>query len=216
MTDNFFTNLGQSICRDPTLRQYFRGTIGETLNRHLQPPPGAQDAAFKEKTMTPNMRRILARDQSFSGASGAPVHSRATDQSMPPRGSTSPTNFDQDDPNGNPCTAEECLTFVQMLINGFTDPDEKQQFIEGLSNIVTGSGYGTLQITHMPNGNGRNGNGDRRPAKDGVVGKNAGALDRNRRPAQDAAIRSLNSSNFARRWGSTTTAMSIRFGGNGR
>ena len=167
----------------------------------------------------------------------------ARDQAdMPPRGSTSPTSFDQgynpqlpndQDPGNVQCSAQECLLFVQTLINGFDDPDEKAQFIEGLSNII--SSDGDLEITHHTNGNG-NGNGgrsnvppygdrSRRTSRDqGLPNNNMGSLDRSprsgqrgardqRRPGMDSNIQALNTAGFLRRF---PMAANIRFSGTGR
>jgi hypothetical protein len=114
---------------------------------------------------------------------------------------------DPDDPNGAPggthdLNAESALDIVKKILGGFTDPDEQAQFVNGLSDMLqSDNGDGTLQITHMPDGNGndRAMRSGRRGARDAVV------PSRPPGQAQDAALarqqRSRNSTSFLRRWG---------------
>lgn len=177
----------------------------DTITALSPPPPKAQDAAMNRR------HPLLSRDQA----------------EMPPRGSSDPS----DDPIQ--CSAEECLSFVRTLINGFTDQDEKAQFVEGLNNII--SSDGELQITHLPDNNNQNGNGDqsfpngsanmpqygsdrsrrvtRRVSRDQLPSNNQGALDRRRRPAQDSNIQALNHQSFMRRFPGAAT---VKFSGTGR
>jgi hypothetical protein len=167
------------------------------------------------KPMSPVMQRILAHDQA----------------DMPVRGEQSYGGFDQD-PSAAPISGSDCLQFLKLCLAKLQGP-EREDFLMGLTDLLSteeGASDGVLQLTHG-NGIKRNGNGDdnaymtrtgiegrnRSNTQDNGVrpGTNQGALDRGRgrRPAQDAAIRSLQASSFARRF---PDAMQIRFGGNGR
>jgi hypothetical protein len=114
-----------------------------------------------------------------------------------------------------PISGSDCLQFVRMCMQRLAGPD-RDEFLEGLAELLsteTGAQDGVLQLTHG-NGNGNgNGNGSRNNVPpngngngNGVPKNNLGALDRtrgardSRRPAQDSAVRVLNSQSFQRRF----------------
>jgi hypothetical protein len=167
-------------------------------------------ATARQLAQTLDHRRARANaDRLLSDHLGQPM---ARDQNLDPRGSQ---NYpaDQDDPNetngAQMLDAEACLHLVMKCISGLRD-EEKDKFVEGLSNLL------------QSDGSGMDGSLNRRSQQPkygdtGFLTANQGALDRrsgNRRPpAQDAAIRSLQTKSFARRF---PDAMNIKFSGTGR
>jgi hypothetical protein len=214
MPSDFFTALGQQVCAElsrpsgkypnnPSVRAELARIMNVRLNHHLtRPPPGAQDAAFDNL-----------------GARQMPRGPRYGDQSMPqPAGMI--YNQDQD-PASAPISGSDCLEFVRLCLAKLVGPD-RDEFLSGLTDLLSpeeggmDGSNGTLQVTHYAgngNNNGSNGNGLRN--------NNQGALDRtrrngardNRKPGMDSAIRSLQTSSFARRF---PDAANIKFGGMGR
>jgi hypothetical protein len=197
---DFFQELGKQVCAElsnpsgrypnnPNVRAELGRIMNVRLNTHLgrPPQPTAQDAAFDNLGARQMPRGPRYGDQNYTST-------------MPPRGGT---NYDQD-PASAPISGSDCLQFVQMCLAKLSGSD-RDEFLSGLVDLISpegGNGMdGTLQLTHRPNGNGN-----------GLRPNNKSALDR-RRPAQDAAIRSLQANSFARRF---PEAMQIRFGGNGR
>jgi hypothetical protein len=181
----------------------------------------AMDAAFDEYGGKPmydqrprggvRSGRRLSRDQQ---------NGSYTDKSMPPRG-----NYDhyQMDQANAPPSAQECCQFVEMLLAGLqtadaeNETDEHNEFMQMLANIISGqhNGGATDQTSTLPNAgsprfNGKGGT-DRRLAVRARDTRNMRKGDR--RPAQDSAIASLNTSSFLRRF---PGAASIKFSANGR
>jgi hypothetical protein len=162
------------------------------------------------------MKTLFAKEPDMYNTNRHPM--LAHDQSsMPVRGGQSYSAVDQD-PGSAEISGTDCLQFVRLCLAKLSGPD-REDFLMGLTDLVStedpnaGGQDGTLELRHG-NGNGRN----------GVPKNNQGALDRtksgrrpardNRRPAQDSALRGLQTSNFNKRWGHLTE--NIRFGGTGR
>jgi hypothetical protein len=169
----------------------------DAMRAVFAPEPRGETLAMDSRlSRRPNRHPMLARDQSMPQPAGMTY------------------NQDQD-PSAAPISGSDCLQFVQLCLAKLVGPD-RDQFLSGLVDLISpeeGGMDNTLEIIHRPNGNGTNGNGLR--------SNNQGALDRNRRngardqrrPAQDSAIRSLQTSNFARRW---PDAAKVSLSGNGR
>jgi hypothetical protein len=190
--------------------------VQQSINWHrahgtlAQEPRMAMDAAFDEiggRSMYDQRTRggvrsgrRLTRDQQNG-------------KSMPPRG-----GYDQ---VSTPPSAEECCQFVEMLLAGLqtadaeNETDEHDRLMQMLANIIESqhNGGATDQTSTLPNAgsprfNGRGGI-DRRlavRARDTQGG-------RDRRPAQDGALASLNTSAFLRRF---PGAALIKFSSHGR
>jgi hypothetical protein len=193
---DFFTELGKAASRH-LAQNIDRGQLADmqrsALSNHISGPMARDSLPLdmaKDPPMTPNMKRILAHDS-------ADLPIGTTDYNREPNGSQDPTN------GGHGGSAEQCLGIVQQLIDGFDDPDEQSQFLEGLSNMVSGDEDMNGGRVNVPT------NGDRRPARDQIVAANQGALDRRRRPAQDSNVMALNSSNFNKRWGALTKNITV-------
>jgi hypothetical protein len=208
---DFFRNLGQAICSDPTLRHYFRDTINANLSDHLGPPKMAKDSA---------MRRIMAKDQADMPVRGAASYGAVDQEEDDP---------DDDNDNDAPVSlnSDDCMLLVQKCIEGL-DPDERDAFMEALSNyfqqdMSTGGNNSPTNTNAMDRRR-------RKGARDGVVtgavnaatkAVNTGSRvsqggpvfgDRRRRGAQDSNItnRMLNASNFTKKWGKLTNHISVR------
>jgi hypothetical protein len=189
------------------------------------PEPGQRRLAMDSAFAHPMLRRGTAYDQ---------------DPEMPPRCAAQEQQYaDQAAISGS-----DCLQFVQLCVAKLAGPerDEFLMGLTDLLSTEEGASDGTLQLTHRPNGRdqaygsrtstearsrpnqqGWNGpgttNGDRgmrgaRTAKDAVVPSVQSGQGYDRRPAQDAAIRTLNHNNFQKRWGAQTSHISLN--GNGR
>jgi hypothetical protein len=178
----------------------------------------------------------LAMDSAFNQYGGKPMYDQrprggvrsgrrlSRDQQnnnngMPPRGGYQQYQMDQGNP---PPSAEECCQFVEMLLAGLqtadaeNETDEHNQFMQMLAHLIqsqhnggAGDQSSTLPNAGSPRFNGRGGI-DRRLAVRARDKRNGG---RDRRPAQDSAIASLNTQSFLRRFPS---AASIKFSANGR
>ena len=97
------------------------------------------------------------------------------------------TMVDDDDPNNGTAPApspEETVTFLQAILAGAPDKDA---LLEAVAQWVSTAGSGAGAGDGVPDNN--------KPVMDR---KRAGARDR--RPAQDSHVRSLNHANFLRRF----------------
>ena len=188
-----------------------------TLAHH---PPMAMDAAFDEnggKAMYDQRPRggvrsgrRLSRDQQNG--------SYTNNNEMPPRGGYQQYQMDQ---ANAPPSAEECCQFVEMLLAGLqtadaeNETDEHDRLMQMLANLIHSqhNGGATDQTSTLPNAGAPRFNGkggiDRRVAVRARDTRNG----RDRRPAQDSAIASLNTQSFLRRF---PGAASIKFSANGR
>jgi hypothetical protein len=182
--------------------------------------------ALAKGTLAEHISGPMARDQGLARRQmpRGPSYDQ-DDPDMPVRGGPMQNDPDDDDNNagepgtgtGNP-TGEECLAFCKKALQLLPEPD-RSQFLEGLTDLVSTQPSdaldGTLTLRHNGNGLG----GGSRPAygdtgwSNGIRDNNKSAVDRNRRPALDAKIQSVKTSQFAKRF---PEAMNIRFSGNGR
>jgi hypothetical protein len=176
------------------MSENFFEALGKATARQLaQKLDYDQTRASADQILNRHLRGGMARDQ-------APG-------SMPPRGAESYPGLDQEeDPNGGQMLdAEACMHLVQKCLAGLQG-DERDKFMEALANMFrTDSGTGNGGSADMP------AYGDTGFAA-GIRNNNRGATDR-RRPAQDSAIRALQSAGFARRF---PDAMKISTNGMGR
>jgi hypothetical protein len=194
---DFFRNLGQAICSDPTLRHYFRDTINTNLSNHLGPPKMAKDSA---------MRRVMAKDQADMPVRGAASYG-AVDQE------DDPDDTDNDAPVS--LNSDDCMLLVQKCIEGL-DPDERDAFMEALSNYFQqdmSTGGNNSPTNGLPPNN-KEAMDRKRRARDQNVPPPGPmpSMDRRRRGAQDANLsnRMLNASNFTKKWGKLTNHISVR------
>jgi hypothetical protein len=178
---DFFAELGKQVAAElgrpsgnypvnPNVRAELSRIMNVRLDRHLSRPP-----------------QPTAQDTAFDNLGAR----------MMPRG---PRYGDQD-PSEMPAEmdAQTCLHLIQRCLAGLTDPNERNQLVEGLSNL--------LQADDWP-GSGGNNNGN------GMDRRRRAAQDR-RMQAQDAAlVRDLHAKGFQARWGDLVSG--IKFGGTGR
>jgi hypothetical protein len=107
-----------------------------------------------------------------------------------------PNDQDPDDPAEVTMSGDDCLELVRLCAQKLAG-SERDAFMQGLAEIISPE--------EGPSSS--NGIGDRRARDQGLPQNNLSAVDRRRagardtrRPAQDAAVRALNSASFARRF----------------
>ena len=141
---------------------------------HTYTSPEFAKALFDTRSdpMLTTLQRRLARDADLPSVSGI-------------KGDPKTMVKDQDDPaaTGSAPSAEECLQFVQMCMQGLQG-DELQAFLSGLSALIS-HGAGAPAGDDAPNNNLQ------------VMDRKRAARDR--RPAQDSNVRALNHKSFLSR-----------------